>query len=180
MCNIKICFAVSSICIVFHLKLLQQQPHVTAALLPVLPDVCLLVSSAGSGSFSLSGSADLFLGVPPVNGEQSAYQMGVQVHEHICVHMLFFCCAKDSGTEQAEKEKLTCKVRSVTDCSSTLWHFCKLHSTNYVLGHARCFSSILNILVWGAFERSVKKKTTKHGVYVMNYPTLITLKSFHT
>lgn len=35
--------------------------------------------SVGSGSFSLSGSADLFLGVPPVNGEQSAYQMGVQV-----------------------------------------------------------------------------------------------------
>lgn len=33
----------------------------------------------GSGSFSLSGSADLFLGVPPVNGEQSAYPMGVQV-----------------------------------------------------------------------------------------------------
>ncbi|XP_062278716.1 pre-B-cell leukemia transcription factor 2 isoform X2 [Scomber scombrus] len=34
----------------------------------------------GSGSFSLSGSADLFLGVPPVNGEQSAYQMGVQAN----------------------------------------------------------------------------------------------------
>uniref|UniRef100_A0A3Q3X3Q4 Uncharacterized protein n=1 Tax=Mola mola TaxID=94237 RepID=A0A3Q3X3Q4_MOLML len=36
-------------------------------------------NSTGSGSFSLSGSADLFLGVPPVNGEQPAYQMGVQV-----------------------------------------------------------------------------------------------------
>nr|XP_019966196.1 PREDICTED: pre-B-cell leukemia transcription factor 2-like [Paralichthys olivaceus] len=35
-------------------------------------------NSTGSGSFSLSGSADLFLGVPPVNGEQSAYPMGVQ------------------------------------------------------------------------------------------------------
>ncbi|KAK9514270.1 hypothetical protein VZT92_027749 [Zoarces viviparus] len=35
-------------------------------------------NSTGSGSFSLSGSADLFLGVPPVNGEQSAYQVGVQ------------------------------------------------------------------------------------------------------
>lgn len=39
----------------------------------------LSLSPVGSGSFSLSGSADLFLGVPPVNGEQSAYQMGVQV-----------------------------------------------------------------------------------------------------
>uniref|UniRef100_A0A8C9YKE0 Pre-B-cell leukemia homeobox 2 n=1 Tax=Sander lucioperca TaxID=283035 RepID=A0A8C9YKE0_SANLU len=37
-------------------------------------------NSTGSGSFSLSGSADLFLGVPPVNGEQSAYQMGVQAN----------------------------------------------------------------------------------------------------
>lgn len=35
--------------------------------------------SPGSGSFSLSGSADMFLGVPGVNGEQSAYQMGGQV-----------------------------------------------------------------------------------------------------
>lgn len=34
---------------------------------------------SGSGSFSLPGSADLFLGVPPVNGEQSAYPMGMQV-----------------------------------------------------------------------------------------------------
>ncbi|KPP73282.1 pre-B-cell leukemia transcription factor 2-like [Scleropages formosus] len=32
----------------------------------------------GSGSFSLSGSADLFLGVPPMNGEQTAYHMGAQ------------------------------------------------------------------------------------------------------
>lgn len=39
--------------------------------------------SSGSGSFSLSGSADLFLGVPPVNGEQSAYQMGVQVFTYV-------------------------------------------------------------------------------------------------
>ncbi|XP_032374002.1 pre-B-cell leukemia transcription factor 2 [Etheostoma spectabile] len=37
-------------------------------------------NSTGSGSFSLAGSADLFLGVPPVNGEQSAYQMGVQAN----------------------------------------------------------------------------------------------------
>ncbi|TKS82533.1 Pre-B-cell leukemia transcription factor 2 [Collichthys lucidus] len=37
-------------------------------------------NSTGSGSFSLSGSADLFLGVPPVNGEQSAYQMGMQAN----------------------------------------------------------------------------------------------------
>ncbi|XP_068425666.1 pre-B-cell leukemia transcription factor 2 isoform X1 [Clinocottus analis] len=37
-------------------------------------------NSTGSGSFSLSGSADLFIGVPPVNGEQSAYQMGVQTN----------------------------------------------------------------------------------------------------
>nr|XP_020465388.1 pre-B-cell leukemia transcription factor 2-like isoform X1 [Monopterus albus] len=37
-------------------------------------------NSTGSGSFSLSGSADLFLGVPPVNGEQSTYQMGVQAN----------------------------------------------------------------------------------------------------
>ncbi|KAF6729460.1 Pre-B-cell leukemia transcription factor 2 [Oryzias melastigma] len=35
-------------------------------------------NSTGSGSFSLSGSADMFLGVPGVNGEQSAYQMGGQ------------------------------------------------------------------------------------------------------
>ena len=35
---------------------------------------------SGSGSFSLSGSADLFLGAPPVNGEHSAYQPGAQVH----------------------------------------------------------------------------------------------------
>lgn len=34
---------------------------------------------SGSGSFSLSGPADLFLGVPPVNGGQSGYQMGMQV-----------------------------------------------------------------------------------------------------
>ncbi|XP_029959479.1 pre-B-cell leukemia transcription factor 2 [Salarias fasciatus] len=37
-------------------------------------------TSPGSGSFSLSGSADLFLGVPPVNGEQSAYQLGAQAN----------------------------------------------------------------------------------------------------
>lgn len=37
------------------------------------------VLPAGSGSFSLPGSADLFLGVPPVNGEQPAYPMGMQV-----------------------------------------------------------------------------------------------------
>ncbi|XP_059195754.1 pre-B-cell leukemia transcription factor 2 [Centropristis striata] len=37
-------------------------------------------NSTGSGSFSLSGSADLFLGVPPMNGEQSAYQMGMQAN----------------------------------------------------------------------------------------------------
>ncbi|KAJ8354555.1 hypothetical protein SKAU_G00221220 [Synaphobranchus kaupii] len=35
-------------------------------------------NSTGSGSFSLSGSADLFLGVPPMNGEQAAYHMGAQ------------------------------------------------------------------------------------------------------
>ncbi|XP_018595183.2 pre-B-cell leukemia transcription factor 1-like isoform X1 [Scleropages formosus] len=35
-------------------------------------------NSTGSGSFSLSGSADLFLGVPPMNGEQTAYHMGAQ------------------------------------------------------------------------------------------------------
>ncbi|XP_048116513.1 pre-B-cell leukemia transcription factor 2 isoform X1 [Alosa alosa] len=36
-------------------------------------------NSTGSGSFSLSGSADLFLGVPPMNGaEQPAYHMGAQ------------------------------------------------------------------------------------------------------
>ncbi|KAB5532904.1 hypothetical protein PHYPO_G00125470 [Pangasianodon hypophthalmus] len=35
-------------------------------------------NSTGSGSFSLSGSADLFLGVPPVNGEQPGYHMGAQ------------------------------------------------------------------------------------------------------
>lgn len=37
-------------------------------------------NSTGSGSFSLSGSADMFLGGPHVNGEQSAYQMGVQAN----------------------------------------------------------------------------------------------------
>uniref|UniRef100_A0AAY4AP28 Uncharacterized protein n=1 Tax=Denticeps clupeoides TaxID=299321 RepID=A0AAY4AP28_9TELE len=37
-------------------------------------------NSTGSGSFSLSGSADLFLGVPPMNGEQSAYHMGNQTN----------------------------------------------------------------------------------------------------
>ncbi|KAI4810591.1 pre-B-cell leukemia transcription factor 2 [Pseudochaenichthys georgianus] len=37
-------------------------------------------NSTGSGSFSLSGSADLFLGVPPVNGDQAAYPMGVQAN----------------------------------------------------------------------------------------------------
>ncbi|KAM6967788.1 pre-B-cell leukemia transcription factor 2 [Aplochiton taeniatus] len=35
-------------------------------------------NSTGSGSFSLPGSADLFLGVPPMNGEQPAYQAGAQ------------------------------------------------------------------------------------------------------
>ncbi|XP_061115178.1 pre-B-cell leukemia transcription factor 2 isoform X2 [Conger conger] len=35
-------------------------------------------NSTGSGSFSLSGSADLFLGAPPMNGEQAAYHMGAQ------------------------------------------------------------------------------------------------------
>lgn len=33
----------------------------------------------GSGSFSLPGSADCFLGVPPMNGEQPPYHMGAQV-----------------------------------------------------------------------------------------------------
>ncbi|XP_031432940.1 pre-B-cell leukemia transcription factor 2 isoform X3 [Clupea harengus] len=38
-------------------------------------------NSTGSGSFSLSGSADLFLGVPPMNGaEQSAYHLGAQTN----------------------------------------------------------------------------------------------------
>ncbi|CAB1438935.1 unnamed protein product [Pleuronectes platessa] len=37
-------------------------------------------NSTGSGSFSLSGSADLFLGAPPVNGEHSAYQLGAQAN----------------------------------------------------------------------------------------------------
>ncbi|XP_036414791.1 pre-B-cell leukemia transcription factor 2 isoform X2 [Colossoma macropomum] len=37
-------------------------------------------NSTGSGSFSLSGSADLFLGVPPVNGEQPGYHMGAQTN----------------------------------------------------------------------------------------------------
>lgn len=38
-------------------------------------------NSTGSGSFSLSGSADLFLGVPPMNGgEQPAYHMGAQTN----------------------------------------------------------------------------------------------------
>ncbi|XP_061885204.1 pre-B-cell leukemia transcription factor 2 [Entelurus aequoreus] len=37
-------------------------------------------NSTGSGSFSLSGSADLFLGVPPVNSEHSSYQMGMQAN----------------------------------------------------------------------------------------------------
>ncbi|KAG5856586.1 pre-B-cell leukemia transcription factor 2 isoform X1 [Anguilla rostrata] len=35
-------------------------------------------NSTGSGSFSLSGSADLFLGAPPMNGGQAAYHMGPQ------------------------------------------------------------------------------------------------------
>ncbi|XP_030639854.1 pre-B-cell leukemia transcription factor 2 isoform X3 [Chanos chanos] len=37
-------------------------------------------NSTGSGSFSLSGSADLFLGVPPMNGEQPPYHMGAQTN----------------------------------------------------------------------------------------------------
>ncbi|CAL9706222.1 unnamed protein product [Knipowitschia caucasica] len=38
-------------------------------------------NSTGSGSFSLSGSAqDMFLGVPPVNGDQAAYPMGAQAN----------------------------------------------------------------------------------------------------
>ncbi|XP_072316828.1 pre-B-cell leukemia transcription factor 2 [Eucyclogobius newberryi] len=37
-------------------------------------------NSPGSGSFSLSGSADMFLGVPPVNGDQAAYPMGAQAN----------------------------------------------------------------------------------------------------
>ncbi|KAK7885878.1 hypothetical protein WMY93_025499 [Mugilogobius chulae] len=37
-------------------------------------------NSTGSGSFSLSGSADMFLGVPPVNGDQPAYPMGAQAN----------------------------------------------------------------------------------------------------
>lgn len=49
---------------------------------PVL-DICQPASQnlafTGSGSFSLSGSADLFLGVPPMNGEQTPYHMGAQV-----------------------------------------------------------------------------------------------------
>lgn len=42
----------------------------------------------GSGSFSLSGSADLFLGGPPVNGEQPGYHMGAQVRHF---HQFFSC-----------------------------------------------------------------------------------------
>uniref|UniRef100_A0A8C2KGI6 Pre-B-cell leukemia homeobox 2 n=1 Tax=Cyprinus carpio TaxID=7962 RepID=A0A8C2KGI6_CYPCA len=37
-------------------------------------------NSTGSGSFSLSGSADCFLGVPPMNGEQPPYHMGAQTN----------------------------------------------------------------------------------------------------
>ncbi|XP_035279973.1 pre-B-cell leukemia transcription factor 2 isoform X2 [Anguilla anguilla] len=37
-------------------------------------------NSTGSGSFSLSGSADLFLGAPPMNGGQAAYHMGPQTN----------------------------------------------------------------------------------------------------
>lgn len=43
----------------------------------------------GSGSFSLSGSADCFLGVPPMNGEQPPYHMGAQVRLSRAPH----CCA---------------------------------------------------------------------------------------
>ncbi|KAG7216496.1 hypothetical protein INR49_001982 [Caranx melampygus] len=66
-------------------------------------------NSTGSGSFSLSGSADLFLGVPPVNGEQSAYQMGVQViitapqqqHPHHTVILLLLLQLR-TGTGRVE------------------------------------------------------------------------------
>lgn len=37
-------------------------------------------NSTGSGSFSLSGSADCFLGVPPMNGDQPPYHMGAQTN----------------------------------------------------------------------------------------------------
>lgn len=57
-----------------------QDFSVVASLKIHLSGISLLVFlHSGSGSFSLPGSADLFLGVPPVNGEQSAYPMGMQV-----------------------------------------------------------------------------------------------------
>ncbi|XP_051575325.1 pre-B-cell leukemia transcription factor 2 [Myxocyprinus asiaticus] len=37
-------------------------------------------NSTGSGSFSLSGSADCFLGVPPMNGEQPPYHVSAQTN----------------------------------------------------------------------------------------------------
>lgn len=81
--NIEFHDAINSSFIVFHPKLLQQHWQFIGQLVSICKKVlrllCCFCVFVGSGSFSLSGSADLFLGVPPVNGEQSAYQMGMQV-----------------------------------------------------------------------------------------------------
>lgn len=80
---------------------------------------------SGSGSFSLPGSADLFLGVPPVNGEQSAYPMGMQVLDK---------------TSKNWKKKSQNKLKSVMG-SKIVVPLDKVHNPNSATGKIKCTRS---------------------------------------
>ncbi|XP_016372012.1 pre-B-cell leukemia transcription factor 1-like isoform X2 [Sinocyclocheilus rhinocerous] len=62
-------------------------------------------NSTGSGSFSLSGSADCFLGVPPMNGEQPRYHMGAQDAQSRFSKRL--CSTRESRTNGSWQEQNT-------------------------------------------------------------------------
>lgn len=74
---------------------------------------------SGSGSFSLSGSADMFLGVPAVNGEQSAYQM--QVLQNTFLSSASSVNGFKDGNHQSCES--ICAAEA-SHCSSSALHWC--------------------------------------------------------